>query len=296
MSERILVTGGAGLVGSRFSDYLSEHFEPIAPDSKELDIRDKESLRKFIKETKPSLAIHFAAFTNVDQAEKEKGDKDGLAWQLNVEGSKNLAQVCADQNIFMTHLSTDFIFSGTPDFQGPYKEDALGNDENISWYGLTKKRSEEEVKKACPQATIVRISYPYRARYDRKTDFARNILTLFDQGKLYPLFIDQVLTPTFIDDACSVLCKLLRERISGEVFHIVSKDLTSPFEFGNYLLLRARGVKGAVVPSSMQEFMQNKVRTPRPRLGGLLSQKTQEKLGLNFPSWQESVDKMIRQL
>jgi len=299
MKTRILALGASGLVGSRFTDLYHSQNPFFTPDSKELDITDKNQVETFFKENKDSFetVLNFAAYTDVDGAEKEKGNEKGLAWQLNVEGPKNLAEACEKFGKYLIQVSTDFVFPGTSDYQGPYAEDSKTPDtsEKLSWYGWTKLQGEKAVIKGCKNSAIVRISYPFRAHYPTKLDFARNILMLFDEGKLYPMFSDQQLTPTWIDEACKVFYLLLEEKKAG-VFHVACSEITTPFEFASYLLEKARGAKGILKEGSIEEFLKTPGKTPRPRLGGLMTEKTQKTLGITLMNWKEAIDEFVKQL
>jgi dTDP-4-dehydrorhamnose reductase len=295
--KNVLVIGETGLVGSRFVELTKDRFNFIFPDEKELDITLIDSVNTFFK-AHPEIeeVVNFAAFTNVDAAEKERGDERGLVWRVNVEGAKNIAQACSGK--LLIQISTDFIFPGTSENPGPYVEDAQTPEsmDGISWYGWTKLQGEKVCQAANSQTAVVRIAYPFRATlYDLKTDFARNFLTLFDEEKLYPLFTDQQLTPVFIDELSEALAKILELAKPG-IYHVVTADTTTPFEFAGYLLEKARGVKDVVKPGSLVEFMKAPGRTPRPTLGGLKTEKTQETLGMKFSTWREAVDKFVAQL
>lgn len=299
MKGKILTIGSSGLVGSRFTDLYHKENPLFTPDSKELDIADRQSLDKFFKENKGSFetVLNFAAYTDVDGAEKERDNEESLVWQLNVEGPKNLAQACQKYGKYLIQISTDFVFPGTSDTPGPYAEDGKTPEspEKLGWYGWTKLEGEREAQKNCETCAIVRISYPFRAHYPQKLDFARNILMLFDEGKLYPMFADQKLTPTWIDEACKVFYLLLEEKKTG-IFHVACSEVTTPFEFANYLLEKARGAKGVVKEGSMEEFLKAPGRTPRSRLGGLLTEKTQKDLGITLMNWREAIDELVRQI
>ena len=297
---KYLVIGGSGLIGSRFIDLTKKNNKILSPDETKLDITDKASVEGYFAGNKDKfdVVINFAAYTNVDGAEKERGDKKGIVWRLNVEGAENLAKICRNYGKFLIHISTDFIFPGTKENPGPYAEDAKlpGNMDKIGWYGWTKMEVERQGRKINKYAAIVRPAYPFRASpYKQKLDFARNILALFDEDKLYPLFSDQRLTPVFIDDLVSALEKIAILKRPG-IYHVVTSDVTTPFDFANYLLEKARGVKGVVEKGSMEKFLNVPGRTPRPRLGGLKSQKTQKILGMKFKTWKQSVDEFVKQI
>ena len=79
------------------------------------------------------------------------------------------------------------------------------------------------------ERTILRLVYPVRAKYSPKLDYLRKPLSLFDQGKLYPLFSDQQVTITFIDEACLALGKIIDGKLFG-IFHASTPDLSTPFK------------------------------------------------------------------
>jgi len=290
--KKILIVGESGLVGSRFVNLYPEKENLLTPDLTQLDITSPESVKRYFDENKPEVVINFAAYTNVDGAEKERGDENGLAWKLNVDGVRNLIEVCKEKNIFLVQISTDFVFKGDESDAGPYSEDKNlpESNEGISWYGWTKNRAEKLLNKSGIGYAIIRIAYPfYPAEFAGKLDFAKGFLKLYDNGKLYPVFSDQIHSVLNVDDLVEPLTKIMNDKIQG-TFHIVASDTTTPFEFVSYFLEKARGVKNVLQEGSMKEFLSKEGRTPRPRLGGLKTEITEEKLGMKFKIWRKMVD------
>lgn len=286
------------MVASRFCDLAKSGFDITGIDEIILDITDKNAVDRYFNQNRFDSVINFAAFTNVDGAEIQKGDKNGLVWKLNVEGSQNLARVCKQKNIFLVHISTDFVFPGNDPYPGPYTEDARLPDtqDGLDWYGWTKNRAEEVVSSIEVRVSIVRYGYPFRAApYDLKKDWARNLLDLYNEHKLYPLFNDQVYSLLFIDDLVAPLSKIINDELTG-IFHVASSDTTNPYEAGKYLLEKYTGKKVELQKGSMIELLKTPGRTPRPRLGGLNSLKTQNTLNMKFKSWREMIDEFILQL
>jgi dTDP-4-dehydrorhamnose reductase len=296
--KRILVIGASGMVGSRFLELASKNFEIVPADEKMLDITDNAAVEKYFALNRFDTVINFAAFTNVDGAEADKGNEDGITYRLNALGPKNLAEVCNKNNIFLIHISTDFVFPGTESFPGPYDEESPlpETSDGIGWYGWTKNRAEFILNKVSKKYAIIRYGYPFRAAaYDVKKDWARNLLKLYDEQKLYPLFDDQVQSVLFIDDLVKPLSKIINEKFTG-IFHIASSDTTTPYEAGSYLLGKYADKPVKLQKGSMIEFLKAPGRTPRPRLGGLKVEKTEEKLGVKFRTWREMVDEFVNQI
>lgn len=296
--KKVAVIGGSGMVASRFVDLAFNNFEIVSLDEKTLDITDNSAVEKYFTLNKFDVVINFAAFTNVDGAEADEGNENGLTYRLNVLGPKNLAESCNKNNMFLVHISTDFVFPGTEDKPGPYYEDLPlpTSPEGIGWYGWTKNRAEFVLNKTSEKYAVIRYGYPFRAApYEIKKDWARNLLKLYDEQKLYPLFDDQIQSVLFIDDLVEPLSKIVNEETTG-IFHIASLDTTTPFEIGSYLLEKYAGKPVNLQKGSMVEFLKAPGRTPRPRLGGLKVEKTEEKLGMKFKTWREMVDEFVSQI
>lgn len=290
--KRIYITGSRGMVGSRFLELLPKNLIPLTPEIEKLDITDRPSVDSFFESEKPDITLHFAAFTDVGGAENQRGDKNGSCWKINVEGSMNLAEACKKYGSHLIHISTDYCFSGSSEDPGPYSEDhpIEKNESKLTWYGFTKAEAEREVIKILGKDfSIVRLIYPVRGKFEAKLDYIRKLLSLFDQGKLYPLFTDQQVSITFIDEACQAINKIIKGKYCG-IFHASTPDTTTPYELISYVIEKTRGVKNAVRKSSLDDFLKTVDNPTRyPKYGGLKVGKTQKALDMKFSSWKEMV-------
>lgn len=295
---KILVTGTNGLVGSHFiENYSTKKKDTIilSPTQEEIDIADKESVENFFKPHTPDAIIHFAAFTDVSKAETQRNNKNAPCWIVNVEGTANLIRACNYQPYFI-YISTDVVFPGTKKNPGPYDEDREPEENSnlLSWYGWTKREAEKLVVKSLGNGAILRIANPVRAKYRGKLDYVRKILKLHDTGKLYPMFVDQYLTLTYINEVSETLKVLLEKRLPG-VFHVSSVNVFTPFKLANLLIEKARGVGGIVKPISMENFLKDTL-SRYPQYGGLKVEKTQKKLNLKFLRWEQIIESLSKQL
>jgi len=184
------------------------------------------------------------------------------------------------------------VFDG---IAGPYAEDSpdspLSN--HLNWYGWTKSEGERLVAERDPDALILRIAFPYREALPLKVDFARWLGARYREGKLPPLFSDQQITPTWIPDVTRALATLIPSRASG-ILHVVSPEVTSPFEFGRELLTKLDGVPPTVVAGSMTSGPPVAGRAPRPSKGGLRSIRAST-LGVSLTSWREGIEYLVRE-
>ena len=209
----------------------------------------------------------------------------------------NICYLSNNNNIFLIHISTDFVFPGDQNYPGPYSEDA-GLPENpagIGWYGWTKNRAENVITKIGSQVAIIRYGYPFRAsKYPLKLDWARKLLKLYNEQKLYPLFDDQIYSILFIDDLVDPLFKIIEEGLSG-VFHIASANTTTPYGAGKYLLEKYTGKEIEIQKGSMEQFLKSSGVTPRPQFGGLKVDQTEKRLGMTLKTWKQMVDGFLDQ-
>lgn len=292
---KLLVTGGNGLVGSHFIENGTSEHIVLSPTFEELDIIDQKSVENFFKLNRPDAVVHFAAFTDVNVAEQQRTDKKSPCWIVNVEGTANLVKAL-NPNTYFISISTDVVFSGSKQNPGPYPEDAEPeeNPDLLSWYGWTKKEAEKIVSKNAKNFAILRISNPVRANYSLKTDYVRKILKLYDEDRLYPMFYDQYLTLTYINEVTKVLQILLLKKLTG-IFHASSSNIFTPFKLANYLIEKARGQKNAVLPISIDQFLKGNP-SRYPQYGGLKVDNTEASLDLKFMSWEEIIDDLVKQL
>lgn len=295
--KKVFVTGGSGLVGSFFVENYSNKYQIIAPEYPKIDLTKKETFENIIREEKPDVILHFAAYTDVNQAENQRDDRNGPCWQINVEGTKNLASLAKEINAHFIYISTDYVFPGSKEDPGPHKESDIPEEDSskLTWYGFTKAEAERVVNNIFGEKrTILRLVYPVRAKYPAKLDYLRKPLSLFDQGKLYPLFNDQQVTITFIDEACLALEKIIEGKVYGN-FHASTPDLSTPFELVSYLIEKARGVKDAVKSSSLDEFLKSSENSPvrYQKFGGLKVEETEKILRIKFSPWRQVIDQLV---
>lgn len=295
--KKVLVTGASGLVGSRFIELYGGKYDFVTPEYPQFDLTDKKSVERVVKSAKPDVVINFAAFTNVNEAENQRGDKNSPCYKINVDGVKNLVDGLPTKCHFI-QISTDNVFSGNEKDPGPYDENhpVRDNEPELTWYGYTKNLGEREaIKKFGKGATILRLIYPVRAKYDLKLDYLRKPLSLFDEGKLYPIFTDQQVSITFVDEIAKALEKIIDGEFNG-IFHASSRDTSTPFKLVSYMIEKVRGKKNVVKGVSVDDFLKNVDNPVRyPKYGGLKVENTEKKLGIKYSTWKQIIDALVTQ-
>src|SRR3989344_1920009 len=177
-SKEIVLVGGTGFVGSKVANLLSEkQIHLVLPSKKELDITSSRSIKQYTLKIKPKTLINFAAYTNIEKAEKERGNKNAPVWKINVQGPKKLAKLCRKSGIFFIQISTDSVFPGIKELPGPYEEDNIPPriQKHLSWYSYTKLLGEREIINSGAKYAIIRISYPFGNLNSQKDFFIKTV-------------------------------------------------------------------------------------------------------------------------
>jgi len=283
-----MIAGAGGFVGSSVLSSIKEKFQQLfTPSRNELDITKPENLLKFLGKYSPKVIVNFAAFTDINEAEKQRGERKGSVWLINVGGVKNLVRICEDDKIFLIHVSTDAVFPGTNNFPGPYSETQVppNNPGPLSWYGYTKLQGELMLTNSKARYALVRISYPFGHKNCPK-DFVNKVNEYVKKG--LPLFSDQKFTPTYLPDLADTIFSVAFEQIEG-TFHVTTHPLTSPYEFGAYLA-KNLAPNADIKKSQVKEYLKTPHYVPRPIHGGLLTKKTEKKLSIRFHSWKDAIE------
>ena len=149
---KIFITGCYGQLGIDATAYFSKENEVFAHDV-DLDINDKDKVFAAIGETKPDFIINCAAITNVDGCETNPD----LAYKVNADGAKVLAEAAKKYDCTLVHISTDYVFDGTK--TSPYVETDEVCPKNV--YGKSKLQGEIEIQQNCSKYFILRTAWLY---------------------------------------------------------------------------------------------------------------------------------------
>lgn len=232
MNERILITGGSGIIGGRLSALINSPIL-LKPSHMEMDLTSRACVRKYIYKTMPSVIIHAGAYINLFKTEKERGNTSGIAWKTNVEGTKYIVEAAKEVNAFVVYISTGSVFAGAAENPGPFTEiNQPSHDNYLSWYGVTKKAGEALMN----NGAIIRLSHPVGGRTDiaQKQDYLEKIIELYRRESLYPLFTDVLFPITYIPDLVLLLQYIMKKRATG-AYHPVSRNFTSPVNIMKHL-------------------------------------------------------------
>lgn len=276
----ILVTGGNGQLGTELRLLLEERKIPyLASDSNELDITDKDAVEKFLIEHKPNFIMHCAAYTAVDKAEDEGKD---ACFQVNVEGTKNIAKAASKIGATVIYISTDYIFDGNQHEE--FTEDQIAKPLNV--YGKTKYQGELAIKNILNNYYIVRTSWVFG---EHGHNFVYTMLKLAKERKRLTIVNDQIGRPTWTRTLAEFLVHIYLTHPEYGVYHLSNDNYCSWYEFASEIL-KDKDIE--IIPVNSDQFIQ---KATRPKYSVLSLEKTKS-TGFNIISWQDALNKMLEKL
>lgn len=229
---KILITGSNGQLGRCLQDRVSQYdLEVIATDADTLDITNKTAIASFIYQHKPNLIINAAAYTAVDKAETERE----LAIQVNEVGPANLAKMCAELNIPILHVSTDYVFDGLG--ITPYRPEGCTAPQSV--YGETKLAGESAITFTTPKHMIIRTSWLFS---EYGNNFVKTMLRLADERDTLTIVADQYGCPTYAGDLADAILKIAAEIQKDSdwskygVYHFCGEEATSWHGFARAII------------------------------------------------------------
>ena len=243
---KILITGSGSMLAQDLKSVLGENNEIIPLSRQKMDITQKDAVIKNIKSSAPDIVINCAAYTKVDTAEEERKK----AFQVNGIGVQNLAVACAEMQIPLCHISTDYVFDGRKN--KPYTPFDAANP--LSIYGESKLAGEKYIQWIMNKFYIVRTSGLYGRGGN---NFVMTILRLAKERRAVKVVTDQICSPTFTLNLSTGIQKLIESGSFG-IYHITddSGDGISWFDYAREIVSTA-GISTEIIPVTSEEF-------PRP--------------------------------
>lgn len=250
----------------------------------QLDITDKEAVKKVITEIKPDAVIHCAAWTAVDMAEDD--DKVEKVRAVNAGGTQNIADVCKEIDCKMLYLSTDYVFDG----QGtqPWQPDCKDY-KPLNVYGQTKLEGELAVSRTLEKYFIVRIAWVFGLN-------GKNFIkTMINVGKTHDevrVVNDQIGTPTYTYDLARLLVDMCETEKYGYYHATNEGGYISWYDFCCEFY-RQYGLKTKVTPVTTEEYGLSKA--ARPFNSRLDKKKLVENGFTPLPTWQDAVSRYLKE-
>lgn len=274
--KKILVTGSKGQLGVDLVNILSNEYYVIGLDKEKLDITNLDYVINIVKTIKPHIIINSAAYTNVDECEKNID----LSYKINSLGARNLAIASLENNSRLVHISTDFVFYGQKN--EPYIEFDTPNP--LSIYGKSKLLGEEFIKQINPKHYILRTSWLYG---ENGNNFVKTMLKLGKENKTLKVVNDQRGTPTYTKDLVNTINMIIKSDAYG-TYHASNEGECTWFEFARRIFELANISDIEILPITTEEL--NRL-AKRPKYSVMKNYMLKLNFDYTLKSWDESLKK-----
>ena len=275
---KILVTGAGGQLGYDVCRELATRgITHTGVERQDFDITNSTDVDSYIKVYRPDGVIHCAAYTKVDQAEREPEK----CWGINADGVKNIAAACRKNGAKLIYLSTDYVFDG----RGIDFHEIGATPAPLNIYGKSKLAGEQIVQQELEHFFIVRTSWMFGIHGQ---NFVKSILKKAKTQDELRVVGDQFGSPTYTRDLARLLCDMIMTEKYG-IYHAVNEGVCSWAEFAKKILLYA-GIRTKVVEISAKEYPSLAKRPGNSRM----STESLTKSGFaKLPSWQDALKRYL---
>mgnify|MGYP001612241311 CR=1 FL=1 len=312
-NEKILITGGSGLLGHAIAEYFKEYSQPqkflgekllwppISPrktrryyevcatylnhyfplkeiKSIKVDLRDKKATINLIKKINPRLIIHTSALTDVDFCERHPDE----AHKTNVDMVSNVIEGCKITSSDLIHISTSYVFDGK---KGNYAEEDTPNPLNV--YSKTKYSAEKLVLNSNLNYIIIR-TIIYGWNIQNKKCFAEKIISDLRENKRVYAYVDQSSSPILVNHLAELLHRLYLKNAKG-IFHVGCDESVSRYEFAVEVAEVFSLDKSLIIPVTTEQTPQ---KAKRPKDVSLNNKKVRTLLGIKSISLERDINIM----
>ena len=277
----ILVFGKNGQVATEFKRFK----DVMCIGRDKVDLKDPFTCSQAIKNILPQAVINTAAYTAVENAEKE----EKIATAINSEAPAAMAMACLELNIPLIHISTDYVFDGNK------KSGWLPNDlaNPLNAYGRTKLAGEKAIIKSGVTYVILRTSWIISAH---GSNFLKTMIKLAETHDNLNIVNDQIGGPTPANDvakACLTIAKILiKHPEKSGVYHFSGKPNVSWNTLASKIFEVSKQ-KVVVKPILTSEY---KTMLKRPLNSRLDCSTTKTKFGIVRPDWRIGIKQILKDL
>lgn len=295
MVKKMVIFGGSGFVGGNLARtaqqkgwkvYIADSFYRPGLEGVEwetVNITEKETIDRVIEEIKPDAAVNVAAIADIDKAEQDKE----LAWKVNVEGARYIAESCSRHGIKYVFFSSDAVFDGKG--YGYTEEDSP---DPVNYYGKTKAEAEKAVLEAHPGAAVIRISLVAGFPVTGGNSFFAGLENKLKEGKEILCPIDEIRTPVDVMTLSECVLELAENSFSG-ILHIGATDSINRYELSKKAARMMGFDEKLVKPQTQQQDKPG--RAPRHKNGIMDVSKAQKVLKTRLLDVEDGILRAIKE-
>jgi len=290
---RILLFGKDGQVGHALRRTLLPLGALTALGRRQADLEHPDALQSMLHQHRPDVIVNAAAYTAVDQAEREPQ----RAQAINATAVAHMADYARAHGALLLHYSTDYVFDGTQN--QPYRETDAPNPVNV--YGQSKLAGETAIAASGCRYLILRTSWVFSAYGE---NFIKTILRLAQERTQLSIVTDQIGAPTsaelIADVTALALAALHRDALDTGLYHLTAAGMTSWHGLACHIIgeLLARGARLRLAPEHIHARATADSPQParRPANSRLNTDKISQTLGLELPDWTLHTNRCVEQL
>lgn len=281
----VVVFGSKGQLGQSLQSVTNlekNNYNFVFLAREESDITNIVLLENIFKKYKPKYVVNCAAYTQVDLAEDFKEE----AFEINVSGTKNIAELCKDYSATLIHISTDFVFEG--------EKATLKNEKSlcnpINYYGLSKLLGEKEIEKILKEYFIIRTSWLYS---EFGNNFVKTMLRLAKEREELNIINDQIGSPTYAIDLAKFLITIIKQKSRNfGVYHYSNEGVCSWYDFAVSIFEYAK-VSTKVSPITSLKYQTKAI---RPKFSVMSKEKVKSNFNIEINHWRSSLKECLNKI
>ncbi len=290
--DKVLVVGASGMLGTRAIEMYGRAYDMFGTyhthklDAKNmfhLDVTKRVEVNALVEKIKPDLIIDTHTLPNVDYCELHPDE----AWEINVNGTKNVAEAAKTLGAKYVYISTDTVFDGK---KLEYSEKDKPNPMN--YYSKTKWIGELILEALNVNYIVLRSAVLYGKGGSGKVPFALWLVDQLKRKQQVKIVVDQSENPTFVDNLVDVLFKLFKDDATG-IFHATGSECMSRYEFSKTIAKAFNLDSKYINPITTPELHQV---APRPGRVKMNTGKVERATGMHMMGPEEGLKLLKQQL
>jgi dTDP-4-dehydrorhamnose reductase len=298
-NPRVLIVGNAGQLGRELEKIFTGYGPIVGVDRESVDLADTEKTRELVRRTAPDIILNAAAYTAVDRAESERD----LAYAINEQAPRVLAEEAHRHDAIFVHYSTDYIFDGgkSEPKSTPWIESDTPNPLNV--YGASKLAGEQAVENTGGKFLIFRTSWVYGPHGN---NFLLTMLRLARERDRLSIVDDQIGGPTTSIELARATHSIVTGILAGSfgapedwtgLYHMTCGGSVSWFGFAQAIFARAAALL-ALKPPTLTPIATKDYPTPaaRPRYSVLSNAKLHARFNVALLPWESALEETLQAL
>lgn len=252
----ILITGASGLLGRSLMEicernslkYVGTYNTRKIKNGININFNSEDEIKKQIIDNQITVCINCIVQRQVDICENNWEETK----RVNVDLVTTLSRVCNELNVYLIHISTDYVFDGK---KSPYYPENKTNP--LQNYGISKLISEHRVINNLTNYTIIRVPVLYSDNIENLSENAVTIIGKKVLNQIEETSEDDysVRRPVYIPDFCKFIISFISNPKYGTYHYYNYLDRTTKYKtallIGKYLSKSTTHIKPLIQFSNM---------------------------------------------